>query len=133
MQVVSQLALFLANAPGTLSRLCRILAREQINIFAISTSDTIDYAVVRIVVDNPKKAFRLFEEHGTLVVESEVIMIYGANKLGSLAGIADALSNAGINIEYAYCATPPNAADGLLVLRPSNVAKALKVLNTAKL
>jgi hypothetical protein len=28
-----------------------------------------------------------------------------------------------------YCATPPSAKAGLLIFKPSNVAKALKVLN----
>ncbi|MEY3277285.1 MAG: domain pair, partial [Verrucomicrobiota bacterium] len=34
-----------------------------------------------------------------------------------------------INIEYAYCATSPNARNGLLILRPSNPRKALRLLN----
>lgn len=130
MQVATQLALFLANRPGTLAEVCSVLSKAKVNIYAISTSDTIDHSVVRLVVDNPHKALRAFEEHNTLVVENDVIMIEGANKPGSLAGIARKLSDAKINIEYAYCATNPTSDTGLLILRPANVAKALKVLNT---
>lgn len=130
MQVATQLALFLANKPGTLAQVCSVLARAKINIYAISTSDTIDHSVVRLVVDEPQKALRIFEQHNMLVVENEVIMIDGANKPGSLAELARKLSDARINIEYAYCATSPQAATGLLILRPTHVAKALKVLNT---
>jgi hypothetical protein len=72
----------------------------------------------------------LFEEHGTLVVESEVLLIEGDNKPGSLAKLAHKLAAAKINIEYCYCATPPDARKGLLVLRVSDARKALKVLNT---
>jgi hypothetical protein len=68
-EVAKQLALFLANKPGMLIDVCDILARAKINIFAISTSDTIDHSVVRIIVDNPKAALSLFEEYGTLVVK----------------------------------------------------------------
>jgi hypothetical protein len=39
-------------------------------------------------------------------------------------------AHAKITIEYAYCATPPNAKKGLLILRVGDVRKALKVLNT---
>ena len=130
MHIAAQLALFLENRPGTLARVCDELQKARINIFAICTSDTIDYTVVRMVVSDTRKALLLFEEHGTLVVENEVLMIEGDNKPGSLARIAHKLAKADINIEYAYCATAPDAKKGLLILRPSDCKKALKALNT---
>ena len=130
MQIALQLALFLDNKPGTFARVCEALSEAKINIYAISTSDTVDHSVVRMVVSDPRKALLLFEERGTLVVESEVLMIEGDNKPGSLARICDRLAAAKVNIEYAYCATPPDARRGLLVLRVSNAKKALKILNS---
>ncbi|MFM7815498.1 MAG: ACT domain-containing protein, partial [Verrucomicrobiota bacterium] len=129
MELTTQLALFLDNKPGSLARVCDALAEARVNIYAISTSDTVDHVVVRMVVSDPRKALHLFEERRALVVESEVIMIHGDNKPGSLARIARVLGDARINIEYAYCATSPNARNGLLVLRPSNPRKALRLLN----
>jgi hypothetical protein len=130
MQITKQLALFLENRPGMLARVCDALSAASINIYAISTSDTVDHAVVRMVVSDPGKALYVFEEHGTLVVEDDVLMITGDNKPGSLAKVAHKLANAKINIEYAYCATPPDAKKGLLILRVSDPKKALKALNT---
>lgn len=130
MQITTQLALFLDNRPGTLARVCDALSSAKINIYAISTSDTVDHSVVRMVVSDWHKALLLFEEHGTLVVETEVLMIEGDNKPGTLAAIAHKLATAKVNIEYAYCATPPNAKKGLLVLRVSDARRALKVLNS---
>ena len=130
MQIALQLALFLDNKPGTFARVCEALSEAKINIYAISTSDTVDHSVVRMVVSDARKAMLLFEERGTLVVESEVLMIEGDNKPGSLARICHKLAAVKINIEYAYCATPPDARRGLLVLRVSNAKKALKTLNS---
>ncbi len=130
MQITKQLALFLENRPGTLARVCDALSAAQINIYAISMSDTVDHSVVRIVVSDSAKALFVFEEHGTLVVEDDVLMIPGDNKPGALAKIAHKLAKAKINIEYAYCATPPDEKKGLLILRVSNPKKALKALNT---
>lgn len=130
MQLAIQLALFLDNKPGTLARVCDALSAAKINIYAISTSDTVDHSVVRMVVSDPRKAMLLFEEHGTLVVETDVLLIDGDNKPGSLAKICHKLAAAKINIEYAYCATPPDARKGLLILRVNNVKKAMKLLNT---
>lgn len=130
MEITKQLAIFLDNRPGTLARVCEALSKAKINIFAITTSDTIDHSVIRMVVSDANKAITMFEEHGTLVVEDDVIMLEGDNKSGSLAKIANKLADAGVNIEYCYSATSPNAKKGLMILRTSNAHKALKALNT---
>lgn len=130
MQITKQFALFLENRPGTLARVCEALAKNKINIYAITISDTVDHSVVRMVVSDYRKALHLFEEHGTLVVDDDVLMVEGDNAPGSLAKLANRLAAAKVNIEYAYCATPPDAKKGLLILRVSDPKKALKVLNT---
>ena len=130
MHITKQLALFLENTPGTLARLADALAEAKINIYAISTSDTVDHSVIRIIVSDYRKALNMFESHGTLVIEDDVLMMEGDNKPGSLARIAHKLGDAKINIEYAYSATPPDAKKGLLILRVQDVKKAMKVLNS---
>ena len=130
MQITKQLAIFLENRPGMLARVCDALAEAKINIYAITTSDTVDHSVIRMVVSEPRKALLLFEEHGTLVVEDDVLMVDGDNKPGSLAQIAHRLAAAKINIEYCYSATRPDAKKGLLILRASDANKALKALNS---
>jgi len=130
MQITKQLAIFLDNRPGMLARVADALAEAKINIYAISTSDTVDHTVIRLVVSDYRKALHVFEEHGTLVVEDDVLMIDGSNKPGELARVAHKLAEAKVNIEYCYSATPPDVKKGLLVLRVSNPKKALKVLNT---
>jgi len=130
MQIAKQLAIFLDNRPGTLARVADALAEAKVNIYAVSTSDTVDHSVVRLIVNDYRKALHVFEERGTLVIEDDVVMIEGDNKPGSLAKIAHKLSDSKVNIEYAYCATPPDAKKGLLILRVNDAKKALKVLNS---
>jgi len=129
MQITQQLAIFLDNRPGMLARVADALAEAKINIYAITTSDTVDHSVIRMVVSDSRRALHLFEEHGTLVVEDDVLMIDGSNKPGQLARIAHKLADAKVNIEYCYSATPAEAKKGLLIMRVSNASKALKVLN----
>lgn len=130
MQITKQLAIFLDNRPGMLARVAEALAEAKIDIYAIATSDTVDHTVIRMVVSDYRKALHVFEEHGTLVVEDDVLLVEGTNKRGELARIAHRLAEARINIEYCYSATPAEAKKGLMVLRVSNPGKALKVLNT---
>lgn len=130
MHIAKQLAIFLDNRPGTLARVCDELARAKINIYAISTSDTVDHTVVRLIVSDYRAALHIFEEHGTLVVDNDVLLLDGDNKPGSLARVAHKLADADINIEYLYSATSPRSKRGLMVLRVSDPKKALKVLNS---
>jgi hypothetical protein len=130
MQITKQLAIFLDNRPGMLARVADALAEAKVNIYAISTSDTVDHTVIRMVPSDYRRALHVFEEHGTLVVEDDVLMVDGSNKPGELARIAHRLSDAKVNIEYCYSATPPESKKGLMILRVSNPGKALKVLNS---
>ena len=130
MQITKQLAIFLDNRPGTLARVADALAEAKINIYAITTSDTVDHSVIRLVLSDYRKALHVFEEHGTLVVEDDVLMVEGSNKPGELAHLAHRLADAKVNIEYCYSATPADSKRGLLIVRVSNPQKALKVLNT---
>jgi hypothetical protein len=131
MQISKQLAIFLDNRPGTLARMAEALAEAKINVYAIATSDTVDHSVVRMVVSDYRKAIHVFEEHGTLVVEDDVLLVEGANKPGELARVAREFAAHKINIEYCYTATAPEAKKGLLILRVSNPKRALKVLNNS--
>jgi len=124
----TQLAVFLANRPGALVRVCEAMAKAEINIHALATSDTIDHSVVRMVVSDPTKALMLLGEAGVLALESEVLMIETQNEPGVLAKIAERLAEAKVNIEYAYLAGSPNAPQGLIILRPSDVDKAQRTL-----
>jgi len=128
-RIVEQLAIFIANKPGTLVEVCDALADDNINIYGLTVSDTVDHAVVRMVVSDTRKAIALLEARGTLVVENDVIMIENNNRPGGLSRIAKALVAVKVNIEYAYLASMPTAKKGLLILRVSDVKKALKALS----
>jgi len=130
MHIAKQLAIFLDNRPGTLARLADAMAEAEVNIYAISTSDTVDHSVVRMVVSDYRKAMHVFEERGALVVEDDVLVVEGSNKPGSLAHIAHTLAKVKVNIEYCYSATGPKERVGLMVMRVSDAKKALKALNT---
>ena len=129
MEIATQLALFLENQPGTLAAVCDELAAAQINILALTISDTVDHSVVRMIVSDTDRALAIFEEHNTLAVENEVLLVDIDNKPGSLSRIAHKLAEMNVNIEYAYLATGQKSEQGLMVLRVSDAEKALSLLN----
>ncbi len=128
LEAATQLAVFLSNKPGALARVCEALAEAEINIHALTISDTVDHSVVRMVVSDPTRALMLLGESGVLAVESDVLMIESDNEPGTLARIAHRLASVDVNIEYAYLATSPKSSKGLMILRASDVAKAQRAL-----
>ena len=128
MEPVTQLAVFLSTRPGALARVCDALAKAEINIHALATSDTVDHSVVRMVVSDPTRALMLLGEAGVLALENDVLMIQSDNYPGTLARIAERLSQAEVNIEYTYMAGMLNADRGLMILRPNDVDKAMRAL-----
>ena len=128
LETATQLAVFLANRPGALARVCEELAKAGINIYALATSDTVDHTVVRMVVSDPTRALILLGEAGVLALETDVLTIETANEPGVLAKIAERLAEAKVNIEYTYLAAGREADKGLIILRPSDVEKANRAL-----
>jgi hypothetical protein len=128
MESATQLAVFLSNRPGALARVCDALAKAEINIHALTISDSVDHSVVRLVLSDPTKALMLLGESGVLALENDVVMIESDNEPGTLAKIAERLAAANVNIEYAYLATSPKSDKGLMILRPSDVDKAQRAL-----
>lgn len=128
MDIVTQLSVFIANKPGTLAEVCEELAKAEINIFGLTISESVDHAVVRMVVSDTRKALHLFGDRGVLVVENDVLMFDNTNKPGALSKLAAKLAEHKINIDYAYLATSPSSKKGLLILRVSNTKKALQLL-----
>jgi hypothetical protein len=128
MESATQLAIFLTNRPGALARVCEALAKAEINIHALTISDTVDHSVVRMVVSDPTKALMLLGEAGVLALENDVVLIEADNVPGMLAKIAERLAHVEVNIEYTYLAASPSTDRGVMVLRPSDVEKALRAL-----
>jgi hypothetical protein len=127
-ETATQLAVFLANRPGALARVCEALANAGVNIYALATSDTVDHTVVRMVVSHPTKTLMLLGEAGVLALETDVLTIETSNQPGILAKIAERLADAEVNIDYIYLAAGREAEKGLIILRPSDVEKARRIL-----
>lgn len=126
MEVVKQLSVFLKNEPGVLAEVASALAAKGVNLRGLSVSDTVDHAVVRMVVSDPDGATDVLEERGTLVIETEILSIPMSNKPGALAEASEKLSKAGVNIEYAYGSAHGEGAT--LYLRVSSLSDAQKAL-----
>ncbi len=128
-RIVPQFALFLENRPGMLARTCQALAGAQINILALSILDTVDHAIVRMIVDKPKEAEPVLSRLHTMLQRHDVVVLDVPHRVGELSRIAEHLAQAGINLEYAYCTAPSGHSEGSLVLRTNDLEATINALS----
>ena len=128
-KIEPQLAVFLDNRPGMLARTCQALAAAKINILALSILDTVDHAIVRMVVDQTKEAEQVLARLHAMVQRRDVVVMDVPNTVGILAGVAERLAQAGINLEYAYCTATAAQNGGALVLRTNDLEATINALS----
>jgi hypothetical protein len=128
MPIGKQLSVFMENKPGRLSHICTTLAEASVNIYAMTVHDTVDHAIVRMMVDNPTKALVILEEEGLYIVTQDVVVIEIDNTPGVISDIAKKLFRADINIEYAYCTATKNQEVGCLVIKTKDAELTLEIL-----
>src|SRR5579862_8793511 len=95
----TELSIRLPNSPGALAGVCRLLSNEHVNIFAMSLETG---GQLRLVVDNQGHAAMTLRDHHHQVTERDVIVTTLPNTHGVLAPVLKLLSDANVNIEYAY-------------------------------
>lgn len=123
-----QLSVALENQPGRLAHISRLLADRGLNIEGLCVIDNIEQGMVRMMTSDPEAARAVLESAGLHVVEAEVLALELTDRLGKLAGVAEALAEAGINIEYAYATVDHAGARTRMILKTSRPRKAQEIL-----
>ncbi|MFZ5597065.1 MAG: ACT domain-containing protein [Bacillota bacterium] len=125
---IKQISIFLENKSGRLATVTRVLGENKINIRALSIADTTDFGILRLIVNDPDKAFKVLKEAGFSVNVTDVIAVEIPDRPGGLAGALGYLKEAGINIEYLYAFLTRASEAALVVFRVEQIEDAVKVL-----
>ena len=125
---VNQISVFLENKSGRLADVTRSLADHGINIRALSIADTIDYGLLRMIVNDPENARKVLTDEGFTVAQTEVLAIEVPDRPGGLGGIIDILSAKGLNIEYMYAFVGRSGEHAIVIFRIEPVEEAIAAL-----
>ncbi len=126
--MVEQISVFIDNRPGRLAELCNIIGRNGVDIRALQLVEAGEFGLVRMITDNNEKAMALLKNAGMSFRKGEVLGVLMEDKPGSLGLIASILSDASINIEYAYTFITKIEKKAILILKVNDLEKAIKVL-----
>jgi hypothetical protein len=127
---VTQLSVFLENKSGRLADVTRAMADNNVNIRALSIADTIDYGLLRLIVNEPVAAKDALSREGFTVTLTEVLAIEVPDRPGGLAGIIDILSEAQLNIEYMYAFVGTSGENAIVIFRIEKVDEAIAILQS---
>ena len=98
---VKQFSVFAENRVGRLYDLTALLKKHNVHIMAITTLDTTDSTILRLVVDDPDKARELMINNDFPYSECDVLAVEITDE-GDLNTVLAALFEAEINIHYIY-------------------------------
>ena len=126
--MVKQISIFLENKKGRLARACRVLGDANVNIRALSIADTADFGLLRLIVNDPEKAYAVLKEKGFTANITDVLAIKVPDRPNGLAEVLESLDQADINVEYMYAFIGSDAEDALVIIRVENAAALVEVI-----
>ncbi len=125
--MLKQISIFLSNTPGILAKFTKILLDNDINLKALSVSETADFGILRILVDKSDECVKVLKENNYLTTLTDVVAVEIPDKPGALHDIAQILGDNNVNIEYLYSTIIKENA--MIVLRVDNNEKTVGILN----
>lgn len=126
---IKQISIFIENKPEALAELTEVLAKNEINLRALSLADSSDFGIARIIVDNAEVTEKVLADAGFIVKVTPVIGVEISDKAGSLNHILTILAKAGRNLEYMYGFTGKKSNQAYMIIRCTDGEKTEKALS----
>lgn len=130
---IKQLTVYVQNKKGAMASLTDILAKNNVNIRALSIAETPDLGLLRIIVNDEEAATKILVENGYLIKAIDVVGVKIGDKPGALTAALNVLDKAEIDVEYLYAFMARTEKHAYVVLRVENNEKAEAALEEAGL
>lgn len=96
------LSVFLENKPGKLEKITKVLSDGKINLRAMSLASAGNFGVVKLLLDDPQKAYDELKKQKITVTKRKITAAVVENVPGAFHNLLQKLSVNGINIEDCY-------------------------------
>ena len=98
--MIKQISGFVENKPGSMIRVTSVLTESHVNIRSISTFDTPEFGILRLVVDDPAKAKESLTQKGFVTRVNDVIGAELKDEKGNLNQMPKILADGDNNVYY---------------------------------
>ena len=127
---VKQISVFIENRPGSVVEVTGILADNGVDMRAISLTETTDFGIARIIVNDVFTATTALKEAGFVCSLSEALAVAIPDKPGGLHQAVKVLADAEINVEYVYAFLGSHKGEAYMIFMVNDPQKAEAVLTS---
>ena len=130
---IHQISVILENRTGQLAEITGLLAKENIDIRAISIAETADYGLARLIVDDSHKASSILLAHGDILSMTPVWAVEVPDSPGGLAELLEVLAQCQVDVEYMYSLFTHREGHAYMIMRISDEPRFLSALGDRKI
>ncbi len=126
---IQQISVFLENTLGRLETMCQALAQANVNLDTITITETAEFGIVRIIVDDVEKGIDVLKEAGFSPKKVDVLAVEVDDTPGALLKLLQKTRAKGVNVEYMYALTKKSSGRPVMVMSFKDLDVAEKALN----
>ena len=130
---MKQLSVFVENRAGSLMSVTTAINEARVNIRAVASFDTPDFAIMRLVVDEPEAAKDYLTSKGFVVRIQNIIGVELEDKQGNLNHMLAVIAEKGIYVIYIYSFVIRNGLAPVMVFHAEDYEETVRLLKEAGL
>lgn len=99
---IHQLSVFIENKSGSLLQILKILKDSNIQLIAANIADTEEYGILRMICDEPLRAYNVLKENMIAAALTDVYAVEISNEVGGAYDVVGCITRKGISLTYIY-------------------------------
>ena len=100
--MLRQNIIFVENRAGSLKKVTSLLKENNLDIYGFACFDAPEYAIFRMICNDPEKAEKIMSDNGYMNRLTPVIVVNLEDRAGGLDDLLAVLSESNINLNYIY-------------------------------
>ena len=126
--MVKQNIVFVENKAGSLKRVTGMLADNDINIYGFACFDAPEFAIFRMICDNPDKAEMILNQRGYMNRITQAIVVDKKDQVGGLDELLKIMADSNVSLDYIYTSFHRKDLRPVVILHSEDIAVTESVL-----
>lgn len=125
---IKQVSVFVENENGKLADITRILADNNIDLKASCIAESVDFGILRCIVEDPEGVVALLKENGYAANVTDVVAVELEDRPGGFADVLEILAKENIGVGYVYSTIHSKKGSAMIVLKVAEPGKVIDIL-----